>query len=87
VHRLFAYAVIACMLGLVWLLWRSPLRAESRAMLGLVTLQFLTGLSNVVLGWPMPAAILHTGGAAAMTVLIVLAWQRTRFQPFLNVAA
>jgi cytochrome c oxidase assembly protein subunit 15 len=86
-HRLFAYAVIACMLGLVWLLWRSPLRAESRAMLGLVTLQFLTGLSNVVLGWPMPAAILHTGGAAAMTVLIVLAWQRTRFQPFLNVAA
>jgi cytochrome c oxidase assembly protein subunit 15 len=87
VHRLVAYAVIVCLLGLVWLLNQHLLRLESRALLGLVTLQFLTGLSNVVLGWPMPAAILHTGGAAAMMALIVLAWQRTRLQPTMNVAA
>jgi cytochrome c oxidase assembly protein subunit 15 len=28
----------------------------------------ITGLSNVVLGWPLLAAVLHTGGAAAMVV-------------------
>ena len=39
----------------------------------LATLQFLTGLSNVVLDWPLVAAVLHTGGAAAlMTVLATL---------------
>jgi cytochrome c oxidase assembly protein subunit 15 len=33
-------------------------------------LQLLTGLSNVVLGWPLLAAVMHTGGAAAMVVLL-----------------
>jgi cytochrome c oxidase assembly protein subunit 15 len=35
-------------------------------------LQLLTGLSNVVLGWPLLAAVLHTGGAAALA--LVLTW-------------
>jgi cytochrome c oxidase assembly protein subunit 15 len=37
-------------------------------LLGLSALQLITGLSNVVLGWPLLAAVLHTGGAAAMVV-------------------
>jgi cytochrome c oxidase assembly protein subunit 15 len=53
----------------------------------LVLIQFLTGLSNVVLGWPMVAAVLHTGGAAAMVVVLVLAWQRTRPQPLTPTSA
>jgi cytochrome c oxidase assembly protein subunit 15 len=34
--------------------------------------QLGTGLSNVVLGWPIVAAVGHTGGAAALVV--VLTW-------------
>eukprot|EP01034_Spumella_vulgaris_P039623 gene39624-48962_t len=30
--------------------------------------ELATGLSNVVLGWPLVAAVLHTGGAAALVV-------------------
>ena len=41
-------------------------------LVGLTVLQFLTGLSNVVLDWPLVAAVLHTGGAAA--IITVLAW-------------
>ncbi|HAL37573.1 MAG TPA: heme A synthase, partial [Polaromonas sp.] len=29
-----------------------------------------TGLSNVVLGWPLLAAVMHTGGAAALVVVL-----------------
>jgi cytochrome c oxidase assembly protein subunit 15 len=39
-------------------------------------LQLATGLSNVVLGWPLLAAVLHTGGAAALVV--VLTWALAR---------
>jgi len=31
-----------------------------------------TGLGNVLLGWPLVAALMHTGGAAALAV--VLTW-------------
>jgi heme A synthase len=36
----------------------------------LLLAQLVTGLSNVVLGWPLLAAVLHTGGAAALVVVI-----------------
>ena len=35
-------------------------------------LQLVTGLSNVVLQWPLLAAVLHSGGAALMVWLLVL---------------
>jgi cytochrome c oxidase assembly protein subunit 15 len=38
----------------------------------------LSGLSNVVLGWPLVAALAHTGGAAAMVVLLTAIISRTR---------
>ena len=71
-HRLFAYLVLALLLALVWGLHRAgALPRQRRALLGLALLQFVTGLSNVVLGWPLLAAVVHTGGAAAlMTVLV-----------------
>lgn len=71
-HRLAAYAVIALLTWLAWRLWALPAwRRTGQALAGLLLLQFLTGLSNVVLGWPLPAALLHTGGAAALLVLLV----------------
>ena len=73
VHRLMAYAVIAL---LVWTAWRMRavpgLRRAARWLAGLLLLQFVTGLSNVVLDWPLLVAVLHTGGAAALVV--VLTW-------------
>jgi cytochrome c oxidase assembly protein subunit 15 len=42
-------------------------------------LQIATGLSNVVLDWPLLAAVLHTGGAGAMAAVLagLLAATRT----------
>ena len=72
-HRLMAYAVFAAILLLVRALYRvAPLRAQARWLAGLALLQLATGLGNVLLGWPLAAAVLHTGGAAALAV--VLTW-------------
>ena len=75
VHRLMAYVVLV---ALTWLAWqlnrRPPWRQSSRLLAGLVGLQLATGLSNVVLGWPMLAALLHTGGAAALVLALTWIW-------------
>ncbi len=71
VHRLAAYAVIAVLALLAWRMHALPAwRRSARGLAVLLLLQFLTGLSNVVLDWPLLAAVLHTGGGAAMTVLL-----------------
>ena len=81
VHRLAAYVVL---LALIWLAWRmrreTALRRQARWLAALLVLQFLTGLSNVVLGWPLVAAVLHTGGAAALLVVMVWALAVSRGQ-------
>jgi cytochrome c oxidase assembly protein subunit 15 len=71
-HRLLAYVVVAVLATLAWRLHAGPLRTQARWIAGLVLWQLATGLSNVVLGWPLLAAISHTGGAAALVV--VLTW-------------
>ena len=59
---------------LLWCGWRlrqqTNLQTAGRLLLGLSALQFFTGLSNVVFDWPLLAAVLHTGGAAAMVVTL-----------------
>jgi heme a synthase len=40
--------------------------------------QLLTGVSNVVLGWPLAAAVSHTGGAAVTVLLLTGAILRAR---------
>ncbi len=73
VHRLMAYLVLLLLMLLAWQLNRQPgWRVASRWLAGLLGLQLATGLSNVVLGWPLLAALLHTGGAAAL--VLVLTW-------------
>ncbi|WP_077002107.1 heme A synthase [Variovorax sp. KK3] len=73
VHRLMAYLVFIALGVLVWRLRRvATLRPQARWLAGLALLQLATGLGNVLLGWPLIAAVLHTGGAAAMAV--VLTW-------------
>nr|WP_143894311.1 COX15/CtaA family protein [Tepidimonas sediminis] len=70
VHRLFAYLVLAALAAVgVWQ-WRIGQRARARWLWGLAGWQLLTGLSNVVLDWPLVAAVAHTGGAAALVVVL-----------------
>ncbi|NBT56300.1 MAG: heme A synthase, partial [Betaproteobacteria bacterium] len=55
----------------------------ARWLAGLAGLQLLTGLSNVVLGWPLLAAVMHTGGAAAL--VLALTWLVTASQAYAQV--
>lgn len=77
VHRVMAYGALVAVALLAWQLNRRPAwRQASRIMAALVGLQLATGLSNVVLGWPLLAAVLHTGGAAAL--VLTMTWMLTR---------
>jgi heme a synthase len=81
-HRLAAYLVLTILGLLAWRLNRIPaLRLQSRWLAGLTGLQLATGLSNVVLDWPLVAAVLHTGGAAALALTLTWAIAASRAQP------
>ena len=71
VHRLAAYPLFAALLLLAWRLRQIPAMRGYGTWVGALALwQFATGLSNVVLGWPLVAAVSHTGGAAALVVVL-----------------
>ena len=76
-HRWMAYAVL---LALGWLVLRlrarGQLPVQARWLSALALLQLGTGLANVILGWPLLAALLHTAGAAGL--VLVLTWTVTR---------
>ena len=72
VHRMLALVTVLMLGGLCAALWRTKaFPFLSPALLGVLLLQLATGISNVVLDWPLPAAILHTGGAGALVVILV----------------
>jgi len=71
-HRLAAYVVAAALVALVLALRRAgALACQRRWLAGLLLLQVMTGLSNVLFDWPLIAAVLHTGGAAALVGTLV----------------
>ena len=83
VHRWFALLVTLLVLWLVRRLWRERGVAHRRVawlLLGLLLAQLLSGLSNVVLGWPLFAALAHSAGAAAMVLALVMLWARGRLE-------
>jgi cytochrome c oxidase assembly protein subunit 15 len=77
-HRLLA-VVASVLLG--WLalrlLQQPALRRFGLGLLLLLLAQWASGLSNVVLGWPLPAALSHSAGAAAFVLLLTLLLART----------
>lgn len=78
VHRAFAVVAFAVLGLLAWRLWR--LEAWRRHGMGLAALllaQGLSGLSNVVLGWPLVAALAHSAGAAALVWLLTAVLARS----------
>jgi cytochrome c oxidase assembly protein subunit 15 len=72
-HRLGAVVLLAALALLAWRMARSD-RSEVRRwawpVAGVGLWQVATGLGNVVLGWPLAAAVALTGGAAALAVLL-----------------
>jgi cytochrome c oxidase assembly protein subunit 15 len=72
VHRWGAGLLTVALIAVVWYLRALPgLRTARRVLALLLLVQLATGLSNVVLGWPLVGAVLHTGGAGAMVVTLV----------------
>jgi heme a synthase len=70
-HRLFAYVVLVALGWLAWRLWVHPdTRGSAHWVLILAGWQLLTGVSNVVLEWPLLAAVSHTGGAAGLVIVL-----------------
>ncbi|MBL0422128.1 COX15/CtaA family protein [Ramlibacter sp. AW1] len=78
VHRLVAYALLPLLVVLGWRLSHAGLSRPGRWMIVGAVWQLVTGLSNVVLGWPLVAAVAHTGGAAALVVIFTWAWYGSR---------
>jgi cytochrome c oxidase assembly protein subunit 15 len=79
-HRLGALLVLGI---LAWVAWRlaASEHPETRRwawpLAGVGAWQVMTGLGNVLLGWPLAAAVGHTGGAAALAVVLTLLLRRS----------
>lgn len=78
VHRVFAILVMLVLGYFAWHAWRNATMHGSTALgrwaiavLALLLLQVVTGISNVVFQWPLLAALLHTAGAAALVLCLV----------------
>ncbi|OVZ55512.1 heme A synthase [Pigmentiphaga sp. NML080357] len=71
-HRNFAFVVLVYLGWLALKLRRyDGLRGPSHALLAMLGVQLLTGLTSIFLQWPIVIAVLHNGGAAVLTVLCV----------------
>ena len=80
-HRLFSVVALGALVWLAVRLWRQPgaaARGSALALAGLLAWQAASGLSNVVLGWPIVAALAHSGGGAALVGLLTSLWARSR---------
>jgi heme a synthase len=75
-HRMFAFLVFGALGYAAYLLYRAGQGSSARWIAALLALQLITGLSNIVLGWPLLAAVLHNAGAAALVLVCVAALSR-----------
>jgi cytochrome c oxidase assembly protein subunit 15 len=78
-HRCVAYVVFVVLGVTAWRLHAgATLRRQAAWLAGLALLQLASGISNVVLGWPLLVAVVHTGGAAALVVVLTWALAESR---------
>ena len=88
VHRLLAGLALGGLLVLAWIL---KVPSDKKWIAGLAAWQLATGLSNVVLDWPLASALGHTLGAALLvwrlTRLIVLPRYQGQSAPVVGVGA
>lgn len=82
VHRILAMATLLLLARVVFALYSmDSLRKLAWLLGGVLVLQLATGLSNVVLDWPLFTAVLHTGGAGALVVILVRMLASTTARP------
>ncbi len=83
-HRLGAFIVLPAILLLAWRLAAGGGR-EARpwawALAGIAAWQTASGLGNVLLGWPLVAAVAHTAGSAVLVVVLTILLVRGRPSP------
>jgi cytochrome c oxidase assembly protein subunit 15 len=71
-HRMLALLTLVFLGSLAAHLWGySTLHRSTRWLAALLLLQVATGISNVVFEWPLLTAVIHTGGAGALVVVLV----------------
>ena len=79
VHRLLAVITAALLLVLAWRLSReAAARGWAVALGALIAWQVASGLSNVILGWPLVAALAHSAGAAGLVLCLTMLLARSR---------
>lgn len=82
IHMVHRWHAVVPALLILWVArsWMTMgLRKQGWLLIGVLFLQFVTGISNAVLGWPMLAALMHTGSAAVL--LVLLTWVLASTQP------
>ena len=81
-HRLAACLVVPALAVLAWRFRRQPaLRMQRNWLIGLALWQVATGITNVVMDWPLAAAVAHTGGAAALVMVLTWTLSLVRTRP------
>jgi len=89
-HRLFAMLVLVVLGTLSWSAHTlatpvlSGLSQVAKLLLGVLVLQVITGISNVVFQWPLFAALLHTAGSAALVFCLVRLSYWASWKPFIQ---
>jgi len=73
VHRNFALVVVLVLAYTAWRAWRLPgLHGTARNLVLVLAAQATTGIATVFLNFPLPIAVLHNAGAAALVVLVTM---------------
>ena len=83
-HRIGAFVVVPALVLLAWRLAASggrEARPWARALAGIAAWQTASGLGNVLLGWPLVAAVAHTAGSASLVVVLTILLVRARLSP------
>ena len=78
-HRLVAYVLLFALLTLAWRLHAHGGAEHRRWAIGFAAValwQLASGLSNVLLEWPLLGAVAHTGGAAVLVILLTVLLSR-----------
>lgn len=71
-HRNFAFFVFVFLFALAFVARREAgLKGPAHLLIGLLIVQVLTGLTTIFFQWPLLIAVLHTGGAAGLTIACV----------------
>ncbi len=78
-HRLGALILLPCIIRLsIGVMAESGLRTVARTILALIVFQFLLGITNVLLGLPLPGVVLHNAVAMLLVVMMVVLNYRLR---------